>query len=508
MEARSEESTKAYHAAWSKFEQLTEDLQSKASLKLRHSELETEIEEKQREISRLLFEESLRVRGLGDVGAKVANRDEVNLSHKRVGVRVLKTIFGEVSVRRIGYGRPGEQSLFPLDARLNLPRDCYSHGLRRILGQEVAKDSFAEGMASVEARTGVRIGKRQAEEMSQEAALDFDLFYERRIFDPMELKAIEAQPILVLTTDGKGIVMRREDLREATRKKAEGAQSKLKKRASRGEKRHAKRMAQVASVYSIERHLRTPEQVAGTEMKSCAPPPRPIAKRVWASVEKEQDIVIKDLFDAAEGRDPDRQKEWVVLIDGQFAQMDRITSEAKRRKLKPTVIIDLIHVIEYLWKSARCLFNETDPKAEEWVSEHLLEILRGNAKLVAAGLRRSATFRKMKSPERKPIDTCAEYLHNNAQYLQYHLYLKKGFPIATGIIEGACRHLVKDRMDITGARWSLKGAEAVLKLRSLHASGDLNEYWQFHHDQEFERNHESQYANPAIIRRRGLTLVK
>jgi hypothetical protein len=134
--------------------------------------------------------------------------------------------------------------------------------------------------------------------------------------------------------------------------------------------------------------------------------------------------------------------------------------------------------------------------------------LRGEVKTVAAGIRRSATFRKIKGEAREPIDKCADYLHNNASNLAYNQYLKKGFPIATGVIEGACRHLVKDRMDITGARWSLKGAEAVLKLRSLHASGDLDEYWAFHQAQEQERNHESKYAKPAILRATGLRLVK
>lgn len=123
------------------------------------------------------------------------------------------------------------------------------------------------------------------------------------------------------------------------------------------------------------------------------------------------------------------------------------------------------------------------------------EILRGNSSSVAAGIRRSATLRSLDAKKRAPIDKCADYLLKYAKYLRYDQYLARGYPIATGVIEGACRYLVKDRMEITGARWSLEGAEAVLRLRSLRASGDFDEYWEFHLRQEYERNHASQYEN-------------
>ena len=122
------------------------------------------------------------------------------------------------------------------------------------------------------------------------------------------------------------------------------------------------------------------------------------------------------------------------------------------------------------------------------MSERLLLILQGKASQVAAGIRRSATLRKISKTERIPVDKCCGYLLKNKLHLQYHLYLKEGLPIATGVIEGACRHLIKDRMDVTGARWSLKGAEAIIKLRSLRSSKDFESYWQFHEKQEYIRN--------------------
>ena len=104
-------------------------------------------------------------------------------------------------------------------------------------------------------------------------------------------------------------------------------------------------------------------------------------------------------------------------------------------------------------------------------------------------MRRTATNRGLSPSRRAAADTCADYLITYKAYLRYDEYLAAGFPIATGVIEGACRYLVKDRMDITGARWSVQGAESVLRLRALRASGDFEAYWAFHQDCELHRNH-------------------
>jgi len=132
------------------------------------------------------------------------------------------------------------------------------------------------------------------------------------------------------------------------------------------------------------------------------------------------------------------------------------------------------------------------------VSRRLLEILRGHSSRVAGGIRRSATLRGLSLVEREAADKCCGYLLKYGPYLRYDPCLAAGTPIATGVIEGACRHLVKDRMELTGARWSLAGAEAVLRLRALRTSGDFDEYWQFHEVREYERNHVAQYADGKV----------
>ncbi|CDN14476.1 hypothetical protein RintRC_4516 [Richelia intracellularis] len=152
-------------------------------------------------------------------------------------------------------------------------------------------------------------------------------------------------------------------------------------------------------------------------------------------------------------------------------------------------------MIEYLWKAAFVFYSQTSTQAEAWESKRFQLILEGKSSSVAPGMGRSATLPKLTPQERKPVDTCARYLLNNAKYLKYDDYLKAGFPIATGVIEGPCRHLIKDRMDITGARWTMRGAEAVLPLGCLYISGDWDEYWQFHLQQEHKHNHLAFYSS-------------
>jgi len=185
-------------------------------------------------------------------------------------------------------------------------------------------------------------------------------------------------------------------------------------------------------------------------------------------------------------------------VDGENQQLRILGRMAKKQGVDLTIIVDIIHVIEYLWKAGRVFYPKSGPELEKWVQYRLLKILEGKAGLMAGGMRRSATFKKFTDKQRKPVNTCATYLKNKAPYLKYHHDLNLEFPIATGVIEGACRHLVKDRMDITGAKWRLISAEAVLRLRALRSSSDFEEYWDFHEACEHKRNHQALYQNSEV----------
>jgi hypothetical protein len=472
-----------------------------------HSELERVLETEGRAVLRQLLQDHLDLRAPGEAATPtVVGADGAPRTHRREQTRSLETVLGTVEVTRLGYGRRGAESLHPLDAELNLPDEKYSLGVRRRAAELATKQSFDEAVAEIAKTTGADVPKRQLEELIVRAARDFDAFYLRREEQAAAVTS-ESGSILVISTDGKGVRMRKEDLRPATRKIAASKRRRLRRRLAPGEKRGQKRMAQVAAVYTIQPFVRTPEEVMGELAPAhgkAARRPRPENKRVWASLEKEPDEVIDAAFREAKRRDPRGKKTWVVLCDGSEAQLFDLCRAELAHGADVEIILDLIHVGEYLWKAAAAFHTASTPAAEKWVEARLLEILRGKAASVAAGIRRSATMRGLADSKRAPVDDCADYLLKYQHFLRYDEYLKNGLPIATGVIEGACRYLVKDRMDLTGASWRLGGAEAVLRLRSLWASGDFDEYWTFHEALEHDRNHRARYAAeiPRVLKPR------
>lgn len=488
----------AYAQARQNFEHIVGYLDSNETSGMTHSELERELEKKGRELMRMLLQEHLNNRGPGKRHPPVHGADGVVRSRVRLQEREIETVFGTVSVERVGYGRQGAESLHPLDAELNLPDERYSLELRRRVAEEAAKSSFDETLESIGKNTGGHVPKRQVEELVMRAAQDFDAFYQMR--QALSCEGQGAGSVLAISVDGKGVTMRTQDLREQTRKAAEARAHKMGTRLSKGEKKNAKRMATVAAVYTIAPFVRTPEELLGDSStpRPGPPRPRPEQKRVWASIEKAPEEVIKELLREARYRDPADEKIWIALVDGNKSQIRILKRLAKKNGFDLTITVDLIHVIEYLWDAGRVFHPAPGAELENWVQHRLFEILRGKAGLMAGGMRRSATLRGLSVKARKPVDDCARYLSNHSPYLRYDRYLAKGLPIATGVIEGACRHLVKDRMAVTGARWSLNGAEAVLRLRALRSSRDFDEYWPFHEAREYERNHQSLYADGIV----------
>jgi hypothetical protein len=480
-----------------RFEELLGFLGGKDARALDHAGLEARLKADGFELLRQLYQDHLDLRAEHEermdevAGADGTLRRYAEADH----ARPLLTIFGEVTVHRLAYRRKQAANLYPADRALNLPQERYSHGLRRLAATEASRGSFDDAVGAIEATTAAHVPKRQVEQLATNAAADFDAFYDER-----SAKRTDPDDVLVLSVDGKGIVMLPDALRAATAKAAAEASTKLKTRLSKGEKRNRKRMAEVGAVYDIRPGERTPADILpGSEDRTRTPAPTARHKWLTASIVADAAQVVAQVFDEAERRDPEHRRSWVALVDGNNHQIERIQAEAKRRGVTVTIVCDLVHILEYLWSAGWCFFSEGDPAAEHWVREKARAILEGKASLVAAAIRRTATNRGLTAGQRASADTCADYLLRKRSYLDYPTALAKGWPIATGVIEGACRHLVKDRMDITGARWGLQGAEAVLKLRALRSNGDLDDYLAFHQGQERRRVHDSRYVDCSAL---------
>jgi hypothetical protein len=398
--------------------------------------------------------------------------------------RLLATLFGTVRVTRCAWRKPGAPDYRPADAALSLPAGRHSHSLAKLAALEAARGSFDDAHAAVTRRCGPVIGKRQIEESAVNA--DIPAFYAARIPEPCTPSAL-----LVLSADCKGIVMRPGALRAATAKAA-AKLGKMRTRLTAGEKPNRKRMAALVTVYDAEPAKRRPHDVIAPPggrqgARGLRPGPKALAKWLAGSVRKDPADMIAAAFDEAGARDPGHLRTWVVLIDGAEHQLGLIRAEAARRGVTVHIVIDIIHVLEYLWGAAWSLHEAGDPAAEDWVAARALAVLAGDSERAAAEITAEADAAGLGGSRRSGADACVRYLGNKHEFLRYDQALDAGWPIATGVIEGACRHLIADRLSIGGARWGLDGAEAILTMRAVISNGDFEEYWRFHLACEHQR---------------------
>jgi hypothetical protein len=475
---------------------LTSDQANTAS----EAQVEEQLEQRGRDLLRLLLQAHLRQRGTGHVGAAlrvfepppstdpaVDARTEplpaasVRHGEKRLHERTLHTILGEVTVARLGYAAAGQTSVHPLDEQLQLPQRCFSYPLQERLVRHAVQGPFDEALANVKQDTGVQLSKRSAEQVVQEAVVDFQAFYQQQ----QQAAPKDSGPLVVTGIDCKGVPMIKPE--ETLRKSRRG----------KGDKKHKKRMATVATVRTQQPRVRTPEDVVEslfrTTPKAKQPrtrrkSPKPAEhKRVWANLLQSKDEVIAEVVAEVKRVDPTGSKTHVALCDGERALQKRILPALLTVVSAAVLILDLLHVVEKLWKASHCFYREGSEEATAWVRKQTLRILQGKVSQVIKGMRQSATKQGLQGSQRQSVEKIAKYLRRNRRYMKYDDYLRRGLPIASGCVEGACKNLIKDRLERSGRRWSLAGAEAMIQLRSLYLSADLEDYWDFHLEQDCRR---------------------
>jgi Uncharacterised protein family (UPF0236) len=493
------EATVNFSQARFAFRQLETWLTSEEANLTSEAQVEEQLEQRGREVLRLLLQAHLRQRGPGEVGpalrvfspplptvmpddtSAVEPPAGVLHSERRCHDRTLHTILGEVIVQRTAYAAACAASIHPLDEQLQLPERSFSYPLQERLVRHAVQGPFAEALQNVEQATGVKVSKRSAEQVVREAAVDFQAFYQQHQLTDLQ----QSGPIVVTGIDCKGVPMIKPE------------QTLRKVRRGKGDKKHKKRMATVATVRTQQVRVRTAEEVveslfrtqplqkqARRRRKPALPKEH---KRVWANLLWSKDEVIAGVVEEVRRVDPQGSKTHVALCDGERALQQRILPALQA--VVPTVILilDLLHVVEKLWKAGHCFYPEGSEEATAWVRKQTLRILKGEVSQAIKGIRQSATKRGVRGEKRQTLEKIAKYLRHNRKYMKYEEYLRQGWPIASGCVEGACKNLIKDRMERSGMRWSLAGAEAMIQLRSLYLSGDLDDYWDFHLEQEHRR---------------------
>lgn len=431
--------------------------------------------------------------GPGDVGDSLVYEDRelrrLELPHDRRYV----SVFGELTISRYVYGTRETQKheVVPTDALLSLPDSEFSYLLQEWDQSFCVQGSYAESRRTVERVLDLAQSVRSLEQMSVSMASSVEAFQKLRPKPPAE----EEGSILVLTADGKGVPMRREAQRDPPA---------VRGRRKKGEKANKKRMACVGGVYTIDPFVRTAEEVVEEVLRDArkVDRPKPCHKQLRAELTREIDGVevnakerIFSWFaEQLKLRNPRSRKKVVCVMDGERALWKMLLT------LVPGVvcILDLFHVLERLWQAAHCFHPEGSDAAQAFVTDRLLRLLRGEVGYVIGGLKQMATKQKLRGSRGRQLSAAIGYLERNRRLMCYDEYLAAGYPIGSGVAEGACRHLVKDRMERTGMRWRTLGAQAMLHLRAVYINGDWDAFQQYRVEQERRKL----YPYRSLVRRK------
>jgi len=402
------------------------------------------------------------------------------------------SIFGKVPLWRPYFYAQDGTSASPLDAELSLGADCYSDLLREVaeyLGVDVTYEKVSKLFGRLLGRT---LSTQAIETHVAQDAADVTAYYEQK---PAPDPASEAS-ILIIQSDGKGVPMVR----------ATAVESKV--RLSKGEKRASKKEAVVTAVYSQVPVVRTPAEVVNSffhqeQATHAASTKRskPQNKQIWATLTG-KDAALQRLAKQVAIRDGAHIQQRVALTDGCEALQQRIQHYFPQF----TLILDFIHANEYLWKAANGLLGEDSPARDPWVEQQTRHILSGQTEQVIAHLRSLAQKAKRTKTQRTALETAANYFQRNLSYMHYDHYLAQGWPIASGVIEGACRHFVKDRFELSGMRWTKQGAEHLLHLRAVAENGDWDDYHRFRRQQRHLRLYNSPFPDQHAPEQQALAI--
>jgi hypothetical protein len=440
-------------------------------------------------------------RGTGDVGPAITRADgEMLPREKPLRGRDYFSIFGKFKVARTCYRTPGEPGLCPLDAQVNLPERCYSYFLQEWMTLFEVEHPFKESSSWFEQLFDLEVAESVLMEVAKEAPADDEDFYAQR---PMPQEGSEGE-LLVVSFDGKGVPM------------IKAAAVKLKAKLGTGEKRQQKKEALVGVSYTVDAKPRSPEALAELlvepeaartrQQREGATDDAPRAQQVrrLASLVRTKQAVMALIKADAERRDPQHRKPLVVLLDGALGLWYLATKLFKAWK-RVTFVLDIMHVVGYLWSAANALCGEASKAGKHWVQQKLTAILRGRVGYVIGGLRQILTKQPLRQSVQETLAKVITFFHNHRRWMHYDAYLAAGLPVGTGVVESACGSVVKHRMEGDGKRWSLEGAEAILTLRSLKKShdNDLRDYWKFRARQVRRRlyGHKPKYRPMLRLRR-------
>ncbi len=475
-------------ALFEKFQAMTEEMQGAAKEMRPVDEVERRLWSQLLEIGHQALEEFFAQCGDGDEGAEVKLPDgHVVKRLPKPHTRAYLSIFGAFELERTVYGTCEGQRIeyVPLDRRLNLPESKFSYVLQDWDQSQIVETPYTKVNETLVKIPGLSQSVDSMERMNRKLSENVEEFWKDLSSPPPEKEG----SIVVCTADGKGVPIRgapKEPL-------IQGAQF------DKDPKPDRKKVALVGGVYTIGPFIRTPEEVLdalyrvpGEDAEKPPVRPKPLHKHIRVSLLRDQAGTSLPSYDeifgwmAGEVIERSRGSKTVVsLMDGQDSLWKR-----RKQSLPDTEVVeilDLLHALSYLWKATHLFYAKGSTEADDFVYDRAYRILCGEIQSVIRGLRRMGSLRNLRGKKREKLQGICRYFKNNQHRMRYDEYLAAGYPIASGVIEGACRNVVKDRMERSGMRWVLQGAHAMLGLRTIHLCGLWDKFMDFHIRKESKR---------------------
>lgn len=440
----------------------------------------------------------LEAQGNGDLGPQVTTRDDATVLYRSDTTveRPLRTIFGEHVVDEYVYSQGSKMKieLRPISARINLPEGKASYLLQEFTQLFCVEKAFGVGARQFETVFAQKLSVDVLEDINRAMGEQADRFLDQLTPPPADKEG----ELLVLSADAKGVPLVKEDAQKVPV-------------FDKKERPGNRRMATLGCVYTVDKYERTPEQIVAALFRDDSVPqpaerPTPCFKHYRAYFSDMNPDSNKAVPSAcftwswlADEMSKRRQpgQPIICLNDGQpklweaaqaFLEATGEDVDSLRASGQLVDILDIIHVSGYVWKAAKAFYAHHEQQ-EAFAHERLLRILRGDVAGVITGMRRMATTRGLKGQALKAVTTACNYFENNAARMRYDEYLRLGYPIATGVIEGACRHIIKDRMEQGGMRWTIVGAKAMLNVRSVMGSSEWDDFNQWRQTEAAKRVH-------------------
>jgi hypothetical protein len=393
------------------------------------------------------------------------------------------SIFGELVIQRPYFYRQGEGGCSPLDGELGLGEDVYSDFLRELQSELSVQMPYEKGIAFLERLLEIGLSKRCVQQFVATDGVDVAAYYEQKPAPPVE----EEATILVVQADGKGIPI------------IQASAKQVKVRLKRGEARSQKKAVTATAHYTIAPAPRSVEEVVCSLFEKEQPKPTvarpgPQHKQLWGTLQGKAAALDRLQSDVSK-REGDHIQHRLMLCDGDPSLQSRL----QERFPHFTLILDFIHVYERLWLVANTLYGQESPDRLPWVIAQTRRLLAGQAAPLADTFRQLAQEQGRSASQQAILHKAATYYETNQHLMDYAAYLANGWPIASGVIEGVCRHFVKDRLELSGMRWSQAGAESLLHLRAVAENNDWLAYHRFRQQQRQQRLYQRDWPDPVVL---------